>query len=415
MLEERGLTPEEALSLVKTWEKEFFETPGLRVVTVLPRWIYDSVLPLRVFPVPGRVVRVGLIWRECAELEVASPQPEVEPESWRPLPLPIRKERRKLESRPLELGPPRPLEWKESGEIVTGPGKAGSGRLSADGRRLAFGVLEGSTYTVHVADLEERKVRRVFETENVKMRYPGSLILSANGGTLAFSLRRDGVQDNYLVELEGRRIAGLGERSVVSMSADGRRLLLVGGTRSNLLKVHEREEEGMRTVFTLEGHGGVNSATLSGDGRRVAFVSTAPMGEHGIFVIDLEEETILNVSRGHGSDPALSHDGSKVLFESRRDRDAEIYLADLEAGTLTNITDRAGNDRFPHIDPSGDRIIYRDWDARTFYVVDLASREKLPIPGTESVWTIHPAWRGGRVALVKWRDRTPYISVQALE
>ncbi|MCZ6795033.1 MAG: hypothetical protein O7J95_15630 [Planctomycetota bacterium] len=410
LLEEQGLTDAEAHSLVRTWEKEFFATPGLRVITVLPQWIYDAVLPLRIFPAPGKTVRVGLVWKECDELEVAT-QVEEDPERWSPIPWRIPQKTVELESRPLELGSPRPLEWKESGEIVTGPGRAGSARLSANGRRLAFGVVDGTTYTIHLADLERRSVRTVFAAKNVEMHHLGSVVLSADGGTLAFSLAKAGEQRNYVVDLESERLHDPGKGTVVGLSADGRRLLLSTGSS---LEVYDREEKRMRTVFVAESHG-FSSATLSGDGRRVAFVSAAT-GDPEVYVVDLEAGTLLNVSRARGGDddPALSHDGSKVIFESRRDRDFEIYLADLEARTLTNLTDRAGKDRFPHIDPAGERIIYRDWDSE-FHVLDLATGEKRPLPRTESVWTIHPAWRGGRVALIRWRDRTPYISVEAFE
>jgi hypothetical protein len=65
-----GLTPEEATSLVRTWTPEFFEADGLRVISLLPRWMYDSMLPLRIAPVPGEIVRVGLVWRECDDLGI---------------------------------------------------------------------------------------------------------------------------------------------------------------------------------------------------------------------------------------------------------------------------------------------------------------------------------------------------------
>jgi hypothetical protein len=59
-----GLTPEEARSLVRTWETEFFQKSGRRLVTFLPRWLYDVAVPLSVYPAPSRVVRVALVLRE---------------------------------------------------------------------------------------------------------------------------------------------------------------------------------------------------------------------------------------------------------------------------------------------------------------------------------------------------------------
>ncbi len=65
VLTAQGLTPQETRSLVRTWEKEFFLTDGVRVITVLPQWLYHALLPIEIDPVPGEMVRVGLIWKEC--------------------------------------------------------------------------------------------------------------------------------------------------------------------------------------------------------------------------------------------------------------------------------------------------------------------------------------------------------------
>jgi len=63
-LRAEGLSSEEARSLLRTWDSEFFQKPGLRLVTFLPRWLYDVAVPLSVYPAPSRVVRVALVLRE---------------------------------------------------------------------------------------------------------------------------------------------------------------------------------------------------------------------------------------------------------------------------------------------------------------------------------------------------------------
>jgi hypothetical protein len=63
-----GLTPEETRSLLRTWESDFFQKPGLRLVTFLPRWLYDLAVPLCIHPVPVRLVRVALVLREIDSL-----------------------------------------------------------------------------------------------------------------------------------------------------------------------------------------------------------------------------------------------------------------------------------------------------------------------------------------------------------
>ncbi|GAA5116891.1 hypothetical protein GCM10023212_04500 [Luteolibacter yonseiensis] len=53
-----GLTDAEARSMVETWWRSYFESPGLRVFWVLPRESTDRLLPLEITPPPVEIVRV---------------------------------------------------------------------------------------------------------------------------------------------------------------------------------------------------------------------------------------------------------------------------------------------------------------------------------------------------------------------
>lgn len=57
-LAECGLSDAEARSMVETWWRSYFESPGLRVFWVLPRETTDRLLPLEVSPPPVETVRV---------------------------------------------------------------------------------------------------------------------------------------------------------------------------------------------------------------------------------------------------------------------------------------------------------------------------------------------------------------------
>lgn len=66
-----GLYDDEARAMVDTWSKSYFQTPGLRVLYVLPAAWTDKLLPLTVTPAPTAVVRV-LVGR----IEVLTPARE---------------------------------------------------------------------------------------------------------------------------------------------------------------------------------------------------------------------------------------------------------------------------------------------------------------------------------------------------
>ncbi len=57
-LRAEGLTIDESRSLVNTWERSYFQAPGLRVLYIVPRIETDRILPLSVTPAPAELVRV---------------------------------------------------------------------------------------------------------------------------------------------------------------------------------------------------------------------------------------------------------------------------------------------------------------------------------------------------------------------
>ncbi len=59
-LQDSGLLPKEATAMVNTWERSYFQTPGIRVLYVLPRAWTDKLLPLTITPKPDQIERVLL-------------------------------------------------------------------------------------------------------------------------------------------------------------------------------------------------------------------------------------------------------------------------------------------------------------------------------------------------------------------
>lgn len=68
-----GLFPQEARAMVNTWKRSYFQTPGLRVLYVLPRAWVDEIVPLQMKPVPTSLVRTFV-----GRLEVFTQKEEVQ-------------------------------------------------------------------------------------------------------------------------------------------------------------------------------------------------------------------------------------------------------------------------------------------------------------------------------------------------
>ncbi len=66
-----GLYAKEARAMVNTWEKSYFRTEGLRVLSVLPRPTVDTAIPIKIDPAPDELVRVMV-----GRVEVLTPDAE---------------------------------------------------------------------------------------------------------------------------------------------------------------------------------------------------------------------------------------------------------------------------------------------------------------------------------------------------
>jgi len=69
-LERAGLFRDEARGMVNTWSRQWFKTPGVRVLYLAPQSWTDAQIPLSVTPTPDRTVRVMVIRNEVLMPEV---------------------------------------------------------------------------------------------------------------------------------------------------------------------------------------------------------------------------------------------------------------------------------------------------------------------------------------------------------
>jgi len=70
-LDATGLYHDEATAMVNTWKRQWFRTPGVRVLYLIPQAWTDASIPLSVTPSPEALVRVMLI-----RVEVITPEQE---------------------------------------------------------------------------------------------------------------------------------------------------------------------------------------------------------------------------------------------------------------------------------------------------------------------------------------------------
>ena len=72
-----------------------------------------------------------------------------------------------------------------------------------------------------------------------------------------------------------------------------------------------------------------------------------------------EDPVQLTDTPGYDAEGSYSPDGSKIIFTSFRDGDAEIYIMDADGSNPRRITETPGYDGGPFFSPDGSKIIYR--------------------------------------------------------
>jgi hypothetical protein len=72
-----GLYAKEADSIAEIWKEEFLQVDGARILALMPRAVYDALLPIDIKPAPKEFVRVLIAHLECLD-----PALRVKAEKW---------------------------------------------------------------------------------------------------------------------------------------------------------------------------------------------------------------------------------------------------------------------------------------------------------------------------------------------
>lgn len=389
VLEARGLTEAEALALLETWEAELFREPGVRVITLLPRDVYDRSLPLRIRPVPHRVVRVGLLVTEGEEIAVG---PEALRRQsvcdwgkvpWRRREWCVRQEGPTSMPGEALVVTPIPLSRLEDGTLLV-QGSVCRPCLSANGDVLAFGLLVDYKFMVLLLDLERWEGYGLRSRGSTGITSPFSISLAADGRRVAFTAPEGNSVDAYFGDLDGRRLWNLGQAFHVAISDDGR---FVAAQRQRSIEVLEPGTGRVETVFELDLESPIVSLvspTISADGRRVAFLAGLEV-ERNVYVVDRTDSWILDVSRSRGRSwmPEISSGGEHVGFVRRLDDgSSEVCVVDLETGSERRWSATPPPSSPPDITADGKTALFIG--AEGLCVADVRSGDVRSLPDTES-------------------------------
>ena len=103
---------------------------------------------------------------------------------------------------------------------------------------------------------------------------------------------------------------------------------------------------------------------LSPDGTKILFESNRT-GNAEIYVMGADGKNLKQLTSNSAPDhcPIWSPDGKKIVFASERDGDSEIYVMNADGSEQRRLTNQPGDDSHPHWSPDGKRIVFNS--ART--------------------------------------------------
>jgi hypothetical protein len=416
-----GLTVEETRALLATFEKEFFLTPGIRALTVIPRWLYDGMLPLEIDPAPGEIVRVGIIWSEG--VPTSTPPPDAAPAraaAWTPRPVKVERSKVEILETPLELETGIPFSVDGDGRLSGLPFPIDVNSLARNGRAVILRELSKQPGGLYLADLEAMRAVRVATLPGYWDRNASASYRVSGYGKRVFLQRSNEKPPAFAIfDLERRRLLRAPAPAFgctdIAASTDGSRVAWVKAgfydAEDEVAVLDLRAGEILRVLFQfpqgsrLDGRCG-GWLSVSPDGNRLACALSSPEGDAEIFVVDLVAQTAVNVSQSPAEDnyPCLAQDGRLVLFSSDRDRGQSLYLADVETRTLTRVVRQHGDGCEPWITEDG-RWIFIALEG-ALWRKDLASGVETRLLGseTEDVFATSISADGTK-ALVDWTER----------
>lgn len=202
------------------------------------------------------------------------------------------------------------------------------------------------------------------------------------------------------------------KRDPVLLKPDGSELLFAQLDRPNRLRLMKLDMRD-RTVTPLhpdETRSEFEPA-VSADGRYLAFVQNRGNLSLALVIRDLKENKQSEIPPGGGfsgmHSPAISPDGTSVLFSYPEDGRQHLFTATIQAGNQRRLIDSSGINNWPSFSPDGKHVVFsstRDGDFDLFVMNADGTNVRSLVKNPKQ--DIRPRWSpdGSRIAFTSNRD-----------
>ena len=258
--------------------------------------------------------------------------------------------------------------------FITDPGGANARRLtlgdrietspswSPDGRFLALFSSDPAKPGMELHIVDVRDGRTTVVGADGRNKGPTTVSWSADGSRLAFlGADAKGRNQVYAVGRDGSGLVELSSKfndrnkAGAQISPDGTRVVFTADARQRRTLVVAEVATGMLTELTPEKDAGYEVARWSPDGRELAVVRVADLGNpdsrNDIFVMGAQGGALRNVSShpGEDFDPHWAPDGRSIVFASLRTGTSMLYRVNLVNGQTQAVSNGHRSHDMDHV------------------------------------------------------------------
>jgi Tol biopolymer transport system component len=159
--------------------------------------------------------------------------------------------------------------------------------------------------------------------------------------------------------------------------------------------IYVMSSDGTDLVNLTEHAAGYSKPRWSPDGSAIAFTSTRDTIVGDLYMMTMDDHQMVRLTEREGvSEFSWSPDGHSIVFEGGFASDQEIFVLDVEDGSIVQMTDNDFTESRPVWSPDGRRIAFGSQreDGFQVYVMDVQTREETRIseglgPSSQASWS----------------------------